>query len=192
MRGLRPIALAALAPAWIALGCARASPLPAYEVNAECRGATAHGRYTATGPDGDRIEGHYCDGHRCGVFTFYSGPHLKVAELPYRGRVLNGVVQIWYLPHTATGSRHRRKSISEFADGRRHGDTRTWWPSGVRRTDFAYRQGVMTGGTAWSPDGDELPPDEAMTLAVHDAETDRRLLQMMGSIIGSYPPRCGD
>jgi hypothetical protein len=190
MRCRRAIAAVTLAVVWIALGCAAVSPPPTYQVDAECRGSQPHGRYVALGPGGDRIEGRYCDGVRCGVFTFYSGPGLKVAELSYRGRVLNGVVHLWYLPHTATGSRHGRKSSSEFADGRRHGDTRTWWPTGVLRSDFAYRQGAMTGGTAWSPEGEELPPDEAMRLAHHDAEADRRLFRALGSIIGSYPPHC--
>ncbi len=192
MRCERAIATVAFAALWLALGCAAAPPPPAYRVDAECSGAKAHGRYEALGPGGDRIEGHYCDGRRCGVFTFYSGPGLKVAELPYEGRVLNGSVHLWYLPHTATGSRHGRKSSAEFADGRRHGDMRTWWPTGVRRTDFAYRQGAMTGGTAWSPEGEELPPDEGMALAQHDADADRRLFRALGSIVGSHPPRCGE
>lgn len=192
MRASRAIAAMALAAVWVMPACAATSPPPSYRVDAECRSAKAHGRYEAIGPGGDRIEGRYCDGLRCGVFTFYSGPGLKVAELPYEGRVLNGVVHLWYLPHTATGSQHGRKSSGEFADGRRHGDTRTWWPTGVRRTDFAYRLGAMTGGSAWSPEGEELPPDEAISLALHDAEADRRLFRALGSIIGSYPPHCED
>jgi hypothetical protein len=192
VRGARHrLALPALAA--LAFGCAAAggAATPEYRVHAECRGAVAEGRYEALGPGGDRIEGHYCNGERCGVFTFYSGPDVRVAELPYRGRVLNGTARVWYLPHTAIDSPHHRKSTAEFVDGRRHGDTRTWWPTGVRRTDFAYRQGAMSGGTAWSPEGEELPPDEAMALARHDADSDRRLFLALGSIIGSYPPDCG-
>lgn len=175
----------------LALACAT-SEVPAYRVEAECRGGTADGAYQALGPGGDRIEGRYCGGERCGVFHFYSGPHVKVAELPYVGRQLEGVVRIYYLPHVAPESPHRRRVEGTFQDGRRHGAWYSWWPDGSLRTELAYRYGALSGALAWDPQGEPLPPGDAELVAQRDATADMRLLQALGAILTSNPPVCGD
>lgn len=170
--------------------CASHGP-PEYQVEGECRAGRPHGRYVARGPGGDRVEGRFCDGVRCGVFTFYSGPDLKLAEFPYRGRLPDGTVQVWYLPYMAPQSPHRRKFRGAYGAGKPHGESRTWWPSGEVRSAFVYRHGELSGGSAWSAEGKELGWSEAIALADRDGATRGRLFQALGSIVTANPPDCG-
>ncbi len=179
-----------------ALACSAGSGGPragkaSYRVEAECAGAVPDGDYRAVGPGGDRIQGRYCDGQRCGVFTFFSGdPEVKVAEFPYRGRRIEGTVKVWYLPHTAPESPHRKLFVGRFQGGRLHGEVRSWWPSGALQTALLYRLGQLSSGSAWSAEGVELDADETFALADREQQSRGRLFRALGSIVSANPPRC--
>lgn len=181
---------------FLALGCSCGGGGPRggtakYEVVAECDGAVADGDYRATGPGGDRIEGRFCDGARCGAFRYSSGiPNVPVAEFPYRGRRLEGTAKVWYLPHTAPQSPHRKMFVGDFQGGKLHGEMRSWWPSGQLQTAFLYRLGELSSGSAWDPDGVELEPNETFALADREQQARTRLFRALGSIISTNPPRC--
>lgn len=166
----------------LAGGCQ--SPIPTHGLGPSCERGVLNGSYSAVVSGGDRVEGSFCNGQRCGMFTFYS-QEVKIAELPYLGDVLHGMVRLWYLPKNAPNSPHRRKLAVSFFKGSRHEEAQSWFPNGERRALFLFENGVLVEGSAWSWDGTSLSRAEAFKLAGDDVRADGRYFSALESVVGS-------
>jgi hypothetical protein len=169
------------------LGCAHNYP---YDVSVRCNGALPAGSYLATNAGGDRIQGTYCDGLRCGPFQLHVRSDVLIAELPFEDGVLHGVARFWYQPQIAPTSPDQRKLDATFETGTRHGESRYWWPNGALSGVVVYELGRITTASGWSDAGAALSRAEAMRMATQRQAYDEDYLSVLLSVLSDASPTC--
>jgi hypothetical protein len=156
---------------------------PPWVVDGGCRDGAPHGAWALRAADGPlRAAGAFSRDLRTGGFLFWSSRSPRIAQLPFDGDTLDGTMALWYLPKDANGD-PPPKLEAMYARGRRHGDTRSWYPNGRLRAEFRYDRGQVVDARAYGPSGTPLP-------AARDLAADTEYLSMLEALVRDHPPGC--
>ena len=149
------------------LGALAAPPTVAehFIVEGYCREGQAHGAYELRTADGAvRVVGAFNRGKRTGSFIYWNAAGVRVAHIPFEDDALSGTVALWY-PAPVRNSATQQKLEAAYAQGRRNGVSRSWYPDGRPRAEFAYSDGDLVEAKAWNARGNALTQTEARALA---------------------------
>jgi antitoxin component YwqK of YwqJK toxin-antitoxin module len=161
-----------------------------FAVRGSCRDGYVHGVYELRGDDDRlRVQGAFNRGLRTSSFLYWSPGGVRVAHVPYDEGAVSGTVALWYA-YVNPGQEARQKLEAAYAKGERHGATRSWYPNGRPRGEYAYERGVLVAAKAWNAFGVPLPPDAARAQAVRDADEDVRYLASLDAIVDANLPLC--
>lgn len=182
----------ALIAAFGSLG-ALAAPLAAAErfvAKGSCREGEAHGAYELKHGDGTvRVVGAFNRGKRTGSFIYWNAAGERVAHLPFEEDMLSGTVALWYATSVRNNAT-QQKLEAAYTQGRRNGVSRSWYPDGRPRAEFAYSDGELVEAKAWSVRGSALTKTEARALAERDADVDAVHYRSLEMLVRSHLPRC--
>jgi hypothetical protein len=155
-----------------------------------CRDGEPSGAYTLRAPDGRlRVSGAFARGHRTGTFVFWSERGVRVAVIPYDTDRKAGTIALWY-PPPRTGADAPRKSEAAYVDNQLHGEKRSWFPDGRRRTQLRYERGELVEAHAWSAAGAPLSDAAARSQAARDAATDEAFYATLEVLVAEHSPDC--
>jgi antitoxin component YwqK of YwqJK toxin-antitoxin module len=155
-----------------------------------CRDGVANGAFVLRADDGrPRVAGAFAKGARTGTFLFWSEAGARIALIPYDGDRKAGTVAVWFPPANRGGD-VARKSESGWVDDRRHGETRSWYRDGRRRTELRYEHGRLVEAEAWSAAGAALTEEEARRQAAQDEATDRAFYATLEAFLDTHRPEC--
>jgi len=175
------LALAAFAAAAIA---------ETFAVRGSCRDGYVHGVYELRGGDGRlRVQGAFNRGARTSSFLYWTSNGIRVAHIPYDDGGIAGTVALWYA-QTLPGQEARQKLEAAYAKGERHGPTRSWFPNGRPRGEYAYERGTLVAAKAWNALGTPLAESGARGQATRDAEEDGRYFTSLDAIVDANLPAC--
>jgi hypothetical protein len=184
--GPRKALVAGVFVASLAVGAA-AEPLT---VVGTCREGLPNGAYELRMPDGRlRAVGAFAYGKKTGTFIFWTTGGARVAVIPYDSDARNGTVALWYAG-AGDWIEGERRLEARYVDDRRHGITRSWYTTGVPRSEYRYERGELIEARAWTETRAALPEGEARDLAIRDAESDQALVGALVSAVDENLPRC--
>jgi antitoxin component YwqK of YwqJK toxin-antitoxin module len=174
----------------LGLAVGAAASAETLDVSIACRDGVPNGGYELRGADGRlRVAGAFSKGHRTGTFIFWNARGARVAVIPYDDDVKVGTVALWHAPRGAS-TEGWRKLEAPYADGRRHGITRSWYDNGGPRAEVTYERGALAQVRAWRPNGTEVSEQEARALAARDASADDVQFAALESLVSSNMPTC--
>lgn len=183
--GLRVLCAAAL---WICLAAAARSE--DYAVVGQCRAGVPNGEYELWDFRGRlRVAGAFSQGRKTGTFIFWTAAGARIAVIPYDADARSGTVALWYAAPDGQVEAGR-KLEAPYVDDRLHGVVRSWHPNGAARAEYRYERGELIEARAWSDAGAALPEPDARSLALRDADADRRVLETLLGLVGAHLPRC--
>jgi hypothetical protein len=175
------VALAALAAA---------AHAETFSVRGACRDGYAHGVYELRDAAGKlRAQGAFNRGARTSSFIFWTANGIRVAHIPYDDGAVSGTVALWYA-QTLPGREARQKLEAAYAKGQRNGPTRSWFPNGRPRGEYAYENGTLTGAKAWNAVGVALGDDAARAQAARDAAEDAKFFASLDADVEANLPTC--
>jgi antitoxin component YwqK of YwqJK toxin-antitoxin module len=160
------------------------------EVHAACRDGLPHGAYEVRSANGQlRVAGAFNRGKRTGSFIFWTRDGTRVAHIPYDEDHVSGTLSLWFQQAGMNGDA-QQKLQAGFADGRRNGISRSWYPNGRARAIYRYEVDVLADAKAWSAAGTLLSDDEARELALRDREEDERYYASLDAMVATHLPSC--
>ena len=161
-----------------------------FAVRGSCRDGYVHGVYELRGGDGRlRVQGAFNRGARTSSFLYWTGNGVRVAHIPYDEGAIAGTVALWYA-QTLPGQEARQKLEAAYAKGERHGVTRSWFPNGRPRGEYAYERGTLVAAKAWNALGVALAESAALAQASRDADEDGRYYASLDAIVDANLPAC--
>ena len=86
---------------------------------------------------------------------------IRVAHIPYDDGGISGTVALWYRAD-APGRKPRQKLEAAYAKGVPHGPTRSWYPDGRPRGEYAYERGTLVAAKAWNALGTPLARERSV------------------------------
>jgi hypothetical protein len=162
----------------------------AWVLDARCRDGRPQGPYRLRDAHGQlRVAGAFDQGVRTGSFFFWRGNGVRAAQVPYddNGNV-NGTLATWY--DAAPAREPVMRFESQWRQGIREGETRSWYVDGHPRTRADYAAGRILRADAWNEDGTALASAEARALALRDAAEADADAARRDALIGEHMPRC--
>jgi antitoxin component YwqK of YwqJK toxin-antitoxin module len=161
-----------------------------YTVRGACRDGYAHGVYELRDAAGKlRAQGAFNRGARTSSFIYWSANGIRIAHVPYDDGVVSGTVAMWYA-QTLPGREARQKLEAAYANGQRHGLTRSWFPNGRPRGEYVYENGTLAGAKAWNAVGVALSDEAARKQAQRDADEDAKFVASLDATVEANLPAC--
>jgi antitoxin component YwqK of YwqJK toxin-antitoxin module len=161
-----------------------------YDVRGSCRDGYVHGVYELRG-EGNRlrVQGAFNRGLRTSSFLYWTSTGIRVAHVPYDEGAISGTVAMWY-EYARAGREPQQKLEAAYANGERHGITRSWFSNGRPRGEYGYERGVLVAAKAWNALSAPLSADAARAQAARDADEDKRYYASLDAIVDANLPAC--
>jgi len=169
---------------------AAAAHAETFSVRGACREGYAHGVYELRdAADKLRAQGAFNRGARTSSFIFWTSNGVRVAHIPYDDGAVSGTVALWFA-YVAPGREPRQKLEAAYAQGQRHGLTRSWFPNGRPRGEYVYENGRLVSAKGWNALSVALREGEAREQAQRDADEDAKFYASLDAIVEANLPAC--
>lgn len=122
-----------------------------------------------------RVDGRVDSGRMTGTWLYYDSKGEKLAMVSYSADQRTGPAELFYV--TADGpavKRTRMKGV--YAAGAQNGMFTSNWPSGGKKSERDFDQGILQGARGWSEKGVRLGDGAAMTAAIGESKAEEELL----------------
>ncbi len=129
-----------------------------------------------------RVDGRVDSGRMTGTWVYYDSYGEKLAVVNYKLDQRHGPVQLYYV--TADGPAVRRlRMTGEFVNGAQNGMLQSRWPSGGKKLERDFDQGILQGARGWTEKGARLDDGMAMAAAIKESRDEDALLAELESFV---------
>jgi hypothetical protein len=129
-----------------------------------------------------RVDGRVDSGRMTGTWVYYDSYGEKLAVVSYRLDQRHGPVQLYYV--TADGPAVRRlRMTGEFVNGAQNGMLQSRWPSGGKKLERDFDQGILQGARGWTEKGGRMEDGTAMAAAIKESRDEDALLAELESFV---------
>jgi hypothetical protein len=129
-----------------------------------------------------RVDGRTSAGRMTGMWVYYDSRGEKLATVNYRHDQRSGPAQLFYV--TADGPAVGRLRMNgAYAGGAQNGMFESRWPSGGKKSERDFDQGILQGARGWSEKGTRLSDGAAMTQAIAESKDEEALLTELENFV---------
>ena len=129
-----------------------------------------------------RVDGRVQEGRMTGLWVYYDSYGEKLGLVNYRLDQRHGPVQLFYV--TADGPAVRRvRMTGAYAGGAQNGMLESRWPSGGKKLERDFDQGILQGARGWNEKGVRLSDGGAMTAAIAESKAEEALLTELENFV---------
>ncbi len=134
-------------------------------------------------PSTRQAAGHYRNGRPDGRWTFWNEEGIKLVEITYVSGTFTGAVTMWHGGGVDPRDKGKLKLRGSFMEGDWQGSILTYYPNGRMRSERVYEGGVIVDAYARSPNGQNLPPEQAKKIAAEDEQIDNAFVDALDEFI---------
>lgn len=129
-----------------------------------------------------RVDGRVDSGRMTGPWVYYDSKGEKLAVVTYRADQRTGPAELFYV--TADGPAVKRPRMSgAYVSGAQNGMFTSNWPSGGKKSERDFDQGILQGARGWSEKGERLSDGAAMSAAIAESKAEEELLTELENFV---------
>jgi len=129
-----------------------------------------------------RVDGRVDTGRMTGVWTYFDSYGERLAVVNYKLDQRHGPVQLYYV--TADGPAVKRlRMTGEYVNGAQNGMMESRWPSGGKKLERDFDQGILQGARGWTEKGGRLDDGAAMAAAIKESKEEDALLAELENFV---------
>ena len=129
-----------------------------------------------------RVDGRVDSGRMTGSWAYFDSMGEKLAVVNYRADQRTGPAELFFV--TADGPAVKRPRMKgAYVAGAQNGMFESHWPSGSKRSERDFDQGILQGARGWSEKGDRLSDGAAMTAAIAESKAEEELLTELENFV---------
>ncbi len=129
-----------------------------------------------------RVDGRVDSGRMTGTWLYYDSKGEKLALVTYRADQRTGPAELFYV--TADGPAVKRQRMNgAYVAGTQNGMFTSNWPSGGKKLERDFDQGILQGARGWSEKGERLSDGAAMTAAIAESKAEEDLLTELENFV---------
>ena len=129
-----------------------------------------------------RVDGRVDSGRMTGMWVYYDSKGERLANVTYRADQRTGPAEMFYV--TADGPAVKRQRMrGNYVAGTQHGTFVSNWPSGGKKLERDFDQGILQGARGWTEKGERMTDGAAMTAAIAESKAEEDLLTELENFV---------
>ena len=129
-----------------------------------------------------RVDGRVDGGRMTGSWLYYDSKGERLASVTYRADQRTGPAELYYV--TADGPAVKRQRMhGTYVAGSQHGTFTSNWPSGGKKLERDFDQGILQGARGWTEKGERMSDGAAMTTAIAESKAEEDLLTELENFV---------